>query len=45
MHNLIMQFFTLCSSKIEVWETYLYDVGTTQYNHPGYVKHVLGLFT
>ena len=37
-----MQFFTPRSSKIEVFETCFYDVLTTQYNHPSYVKHVLG---
>ena len=42
MHNLLMQFFTVESSKIEVFETYLYDIVTTQYDHPRYVKHVLG---
>ena len=39
-HNL--QLFTTDSSKIEVLETCLYDMVTTQYDHPGYVKHVLG---
>ena len=37
-----MQFFTLDSSKIEVFETYFFDIVTTQYDHPSYVKHVLG---
>ena len=37
-----MQFFTLGSSKIEVFETCFYDIVTTQYDHPRYVKHVLG---
>ena len=36
-----MQFFTLGSSKIEVFETYFFDIVTTQYDHPSYVKHVL----
>ena len=40
--NLLMQFFTLGRSKIEVFETYFFDMVTTQYNHPRYVKHVLG---
>ena len=40
-HNLLMQFFTLGSSKIEVFET-CYDIVTTQYDPPRYVKHVLG---
>ena len=37
-----MRFFTLVSSKIEVFETYFFDIVTTQYDHPRYVKHVLG---
>ena len=37
-----MQFFTLGSSKIEVFETYFFDIVTTQYDHPRYVEHVLG---
>ena len=40
--NLLMQFFTLGSSKIEVFETCFYDILTTQYDHPSYVRHVLG---
>ena len=35
-------FFTLGSSKIEVFETCFYDLVTTRYDHPSYVKHVLG---
>ena len=42
VHNLLMQFFTLGSSKIEVFETCFYDIVTTQYDHPRYLKHVLG---
>ena len=42
VHNLLMQFFTLDSSKIEVFETYSYDILITQNDHPRYVKHVLG---
>ena len=41
-HNLLMQFFTLGSSKIEVFETCFFDILTTQNDHPRYVKHVLG---
>ena len=26
VHNLLIQIFTLCSSKIEVFETYLFDM-------------------
>ena len=29
VHNLLMQFFTLDSSKIEVFETYFFDVVIT----------------
>ena len=42
VHNLRMQFFTLGSSKIEVFETDFFDIVTTQYDHPRYVKYVLG---
>ena len=41
VHNLLMQFCTVASSKIEVVETCFYDIVTTQYDHPNYVKHVL----
>ena len=36
-HHLLMQFFSSDSSKIEVSETYFFDIVTTQYDH-----HVLG---
>ena len=39
---MLMRFFTLRSSKIEVFGTYSYDLVTTQYDHPKYVKHVSG---
>ena len=42
MHNLLMQFFNPDSSKIEVFETYFFDIVTTQNDHPSYGKHVLG---
>ena len=42
VHNLLMQFFTPGSSKIEVFETCFSDIVTTQNDHPRYVKHVLG---
>ena len=42
MHNLLMQFFTTDSSKMEVFETYFFDIVTSQNDHPRYVKHVLG---
>ena len=41
VHNLLMQFFTLASSKIEVFETYFFDIVITLNDHPIYVKHVL----
>ena len=37
-----MQFFTPDSSNIEVSETCFFDIVTTQYDNPSYVKHVLG---
>ena len=37
-----MQFFTLGSSKIEVFETCFFDIVTTQNDHPRYVNHFLG---
>ena len=42
VHNLLIHFFTPGSSKIKVFETCFFDVVTTQYDHPSYVKHVLG---
>ena len=42
MHNLLVQFFTPDSSKMEVFETYFFDIVTTQNDHPSYGKHVLG---
>ena len=42
VHNLLMQFFTLGSSKIEVSETYFFDTVTTHSDHPSYIEHVLG---
>ena len=41
-HNLLMRFFTLDGSKIEVFQTCFFDIVTTQYDHPSYLKHVLG---
>ena len=41
-HNLLMQFFTPDSSKMEVFELCFFDIVTTQNDHPRYVKHVLG---
>ena len=37
-----MWFVTLGGSKIEVFETDFSDIVTTQYDHPRYVKPVLG---
>ena len=37
-----MQFFTLDSSKIAVFKACFFDIGTTQYDHPSCLKHVLG---
>ena len=37
-----MHFFTMGSSKIEVFETCFFDVVTTKNDHPSYAKHVLG---
>ena len=42
VHNLLMQFFTLDSSKSEVFKTYFFDSVITSNDHPRYVKHVLG---
>ena len=42
VHNVLMQFYTLDGSKIEVFETCFFDIVTTQNDHPSYVKHVLG---
>ena len=42
VHNLLMQLFTLASSKIEDFETYFLDAVITQKDHPRYVKHTLG---
>ena len=42
VHNLLTQFFTLGRSKIEVSETCFFDMVTTQNDHLGYAKHVLG---
>ena len=41
VHILLMQFFTLYSSKIAVFETYFFGIVITQNDHPRYVKHVL----
>ena len=40
--HLLMQFFTLGSSKIQVFEPHFFDIVITQNGHPRYVRHVLG---
>ena len=42
MYHPLLQLSTLGSSKIEDSETYFFDIVTTQYDYPRYVKHVLG---
>ena len=42
VHNLLMQIFTPDSSKMEVFETYFFDIVTNRNDHPSYGKHVLG---
>ena len=39
-----MQFFNPDSSKIEVFETFFFDIVTTQSDISSYAKHVLGRF-
>ena len=41
-HNLLMLLLTLGSSKMEVFQTYDFDIVITYNDHPRYVKHVLG---
>ena len=38
--NLLMQFFSLYSSKTAVSETYVFDIVITQNDYPSYVKHI-----
>ena len=40
VHNLLVEFFTLGTSKILAFENWLFDIVTTQTHHPRYVKHV-----
>ena len=42
VHSLPRHFFKLGSSKMKVFETCLDDIVAIQYDHPRYVKHVLG---
>ena len=37
IHNLLVRFFTLGNSKIELPETYFFDTVITQNDHPRYV--------
>ena len=44
MHNLLVQFFTLDSSKIAVFKTYFFfDIATNHNDQPNYVKHILDI--
>ena len=42
VHNLLMQLFTRDNSKIELFKICFFDIVTTQYDHPSYLKYVLG---
>ena len=42
VHNVLVQFFNLGSSKIEVFGTCFFDIVTTQNDISNYAKHVLG---
>ena len=42
VRNLLMHFFTLGSSKIQVFETCFSDTASTSNDNPSHVKHVLG---
>ena len=42
VHNLLMRLFILDSSKMEVFKTCFFDILTTHYDHPSYLKHILG---
>ena len=44
VHNLLVEFFTLSTSKILAFDSWLFDIVTTQNDHPRYVKHVKGNF-
>ena len=45
VHNLLMQFFTLDNSKVELFKTCLFDIVTTQYYDPSYLKHIFGPYS
>ena len=38
VHNLLMHLFTVGNLKIDVYETYFFDMVSTQYDHPRYVS-------
>ena len=42
VRNLIMHLFTLSSSKMELLESFFFDIVITKNDHPRYVKNVLG---
>ena len=42
VHNLLLQFFTLVTSKIAVFDSYFFHIVTTQNDPATYVKHVSG---
>ena len=42
VHSLLMQFFTLDNTKMEVFKTWFFDIVTTRYDHPSYLKQILG---
>ena len=42
VHNLLLQFCAMCSSKMEVCENYFFDTVITYNDHPRYVRHFLG---
>ena len=42
VHNLLILFFTLGSSKDKVSETEFFDIVTTHNNLPNHVRHLLG---
>ena len=44
VHHLLMQFFTLGSSNIEVSETFFFDTVIASNGHPRYAQHFLGSF-
>ena len=40
VHKLLMRFFTEGNSKIELSQTYFFDIMTTHNYHPSYIKHI-----